>query len=333
MKQKGREAIMYVAHPTRMRQESEALCDFVWKKGYAPVNPFMCGEYRHFEGGIISREASLEFCLNIQKGCGITGVFGISEGVLGEIQDRLKWDPQKNFRFFYGFDSQWDSEYEKLKEKYGDILSQFRKHQLVVLVGPRAAGKTHLINGITGGTWADLYNIRRVRNTTTRKPRDDEDKKSYNFISQSEFLEGIDNDEFLEHDEYAGNFYGCSWPEIRRVLRNSDGIFAITPAGARALYEYRFELNPFFVVLKPASDEVLLRNLRKRGDNEQTIAHCLATAKDFVLLPEIPHQVLEMTGTDKDFEAFQYLLNYKSDTHYGFNFREILRNAEKREYC
>src|SRR3989344_797918 len=141
---KGREAVMYMAHPTRMFKDgqSERLKEFVRKKGFAPVNPFGCGDFEDFEGGIVGREGTIQWTMHLQRGCHWSGYLGISEGVMCELQDRLKWDKEKRMRVFYEdenwqpLDPYWHEEYERLKPKFGDLLSELRgPNKLIALVG------------------------------------------------------------------------------------------------------------------------------------------------------------------------------------------------------
>ena len=155
MKVRGRQSVMYLAHPTRIWKEqgSERIIQFARKKGFAPVNPFLCGDFKDFEGGIVGREGTLEWTLHLQSGCHWSGYFGISEGVMRELQDRLKWDKEKRMRVFYEddegkpFDEKWEQEYEVLKKKYGDLLAELRgPHKLISVTAQRAVGKTYWID-------------------------------------------------------------------------------------------------------------------------------------------------------------------------------------------
>ncbi|MBI5139937.1 MAG: hypothetical protein HZA94_00605 [Candidatus Vogelbacteria bacterium] len=61
-------------------------------------------------------------------------------------------------------------------------------------MGPRAVGKTFWIDYLL-----ETYGSRlgRVKNTTTRAPRDERDHMSYNFISKKEFRNGLRGHRFL----------------------------------------------------------------------------------------------------------------------------------------
>lgn len=296
--------VMYVAHPTRLRDKGDAIEEYAYKMGFAPVNPFGCGKYEFFEGGRMGRAKTLDFGLSVQRRlCGHTGVFGISDGVLGEVEDRLKWDKEKRIWIYYdaGFDPRWDSEYERLSKIRGDLFSVLRgNNTLIALVGPSAVGKTFWIERLKQGFGKK---IERVRNVTTRKPRDGNDEKYYHVVDRQQFKKGIEIRSFLEHDEYLGNYYGSSIAEIRRVLRSANGIFAMTPSGAAELYKRRFEINVRFILLVPAGDSVLKKNLERRGIfDEEKQAPYISKAKDFILPSSIPHIFVPVTGTESDRE-------------------------------
>lgn len=307
MKMKGRQSVMYLAHPTRIWKAggSNRILDFIRQKGFAPLNPFDCGDFQDFEGGIVGREGTLDWTLYLQRGCHWSGYFGISDGVMKELQDRLKWDKEKRIRVFYEddkgkpFDEKWEQEYEVLKKKYGDLLAEFKgKNYLIVLVGPRAVGKTYAIEKLISEFGSRL---KRVKNFTTRQPRNDQDKKYYYFVSKDQFLERLNNFDFLEHDEHEDDYYGSSLEEIRQALRFSNGILAITPKGAQALYRCRFEMNILFINLHQDSDQVLRQNLERRGIlNESHQLKSIAKAKEFKLPESFPHQILKMTGDKSD---------------------------------
>ncbi len=309
MKVIGPKAMMYVAHPTRIWKAggSGRIIGFVRQKGFAPVNPFLCGEFDDFEGGRVGREGTLQWTLHLQRGCHWSGLCGISDGTMRELEDRLKWDKEKLMRVFYAddngvpFDPQWEEQYAIFSRKYGDLFSELRgKNKLVAFVGPSAVGKTYWIERLIGKFSSRLS---RVKNTTTRPPRDPHDERYYNRVSAERFMEGSELNEFLEHDRYLGHYYGSSLIEMRRVLSSHHGIFAMTPSGAAELHKARFEMNVRFVVLRPASESVLLKNFTRRQEKDSAkIAESLKKAADFRLPGDIPHETLELTGTRYDEE-------------------------------
>jgi guanylate kinase len=218
---------------------------------------------------------------------------------MGELKTAL--DTGKKIRVFPGLDPEWDKMYEKLAQNptNGDLFARLRgEYTLFDLVGARAVGKTF---------WSDFllkhFGIRlgRVKNTTTRAPRNKEDHKSYRFVTETEFKKGVKEHQFLEWDKYQGHYYGSSLQEIRKVLKNRHGIFAITPRGAIALNSHRLEINLCTIFLMPKSDKVLLQNFARRGITDpKKRSELLKDAENFNLPSEVPHQKVIITGNTEE---------------------------------
>ena len=98
---------------------------------------------------------------------------------------------------------------------------------------------------------------------------------------------------------------------IKSVLKTTHGIFAVTPSGAKALYERRFEINLSILLLKPVNDSVIRRNLEIRGIINIVEQNKLIEAgKQFHLPPEVRHTVIEITGDiRKDEDSLKSVLH------------------------
>ncbi len=293
----GSGKILYCAIPTRMRDFGPQAKEIARLAGYSPVMPFDALTYEDSEGGPLSRERTLRFDLELMRCCDTLGIFGVSSGVMGEFRDAL--ERGMDVRAFYGHDPEWEKQYETLTLKFGDMFSELRgPHSLVALVGPTAIGKTYWSERLLGVFDGRLA---MVRNTTTRKPRNDKDLGLYNFVSREEFESGIAERRFLEHDEYLGNYYGSSMSAIREVLAGQNGVFAITPSGAVALHERRFEINLSIILLRPADDNVLVKNfLRRNITDPAEQARLIRESKKFRLPPDIGHKTITLTATAED---------------------------------
>lgn len=286
--------IMYCAIPTRLRHLSEQIKKMVREYGFTPVVPFDLGPYEDFEGNPrIGRERTLELMLHLMYACDIVGIFGISEGVLGELKGAL--DIGTEVRVFHGLDPLWEEKYEEYKGRYSDLLARLRgENHLIALVGPRAIGKTFWSDRLLDQFHPGLV---RVRNTTTRPPRDNNDHNSYRFVSTKEFREGIVAREFLEWDEYASQLYGSSFEEIRKVLDHTSGIFAITPNGAIALNNHRLEFNLKIILMIPDSEKVLRENFERRKITDPVEQdRLLIDARNFALPSNVEHEKVVITG-------------------------------------
>ncbi|MEK7590496.1 MAG: hypothetical protein AAB454_02185 [Patescibacteria group bacterium] len=177
-------------------------------------------------------------------------------------------------------------------------MKKDEKNALIVLVGPSAIGKTY---------WSDYLlkiskgMLKRVKTTTTRPPRNEADNLSYDFISRKEFEKGIKNGKFFEYDEYLEHYYGSSLKNIKTILKNACGIFALTPKGVKALRAYRKEIPAVILLLTPITEKVLIRNYMRRGifdDKKQK--ELLKKSKKFKLPEKIPHIIVPITGLQGD---------------------------------
>ena len=91
------------------------------------------------------------------------------------------------------------------------------KGLLIILSGPSGVGKGTVRKYISSKKEIDfVYSV----SMTTRSPRDNEkDGVDYYFVSKEEFLKRIDEDKFLEHAEFVGNYYGTPSDKVEE-LRN-----------------------------------------------------------------------------------------------------------------
>lgn len=100
---------------------------------------------------------------------------------------------------------------------------------LLVICGCTASGKTEI---------SKKLGMKPIISYTTRPIREGEvPDKDYHFISNEKFKEMIDNDEFVEYEEYTqGRFYGTTVAETKAAIESKDMYIAVkTPGGIRAL--------------------------------------------------------------------------------------------------
>ena len=112
---------------------------------------------------------------------------------------------------------------------------------------------------------------------TTRQPRPGETQGvDYHFLTDDEFEKRLQNGEFLEHAEYAGNRYGTLRSELDRA---ADGlVLEIELQGARQVRDALPEAVQVFI--KPPSLDALRTRLVGRGaEDENQIARRLEVAE------------------------------------------------------
>ena len=106
---------------------------------------------------------------------------------------------------------------------------------------------------------------------TTRAPRGHEQSgQSYHFISRMEFEERLARDEFLEHAQVFGNYYGTHMGVLEQaVAEGRDLVLDIDVQGAAQLKSKLPEAVTIFV-LAP-SRQILEQRLRARGEDADEV--------------------------------------------------------------
>ena len=140
--------------------------------------------------------------------------------------------------------------------------------KLIVISGASGVGKGTVL-GLMMEKRKDLsFSV----SATTRDPRPGEvDGKHYFFISKECFEEMIKNDEFLEYDAHAANYYGTLKGQAEAKMKTGHVLLDIEPKGAAQVRKAAPDATLIFIM--PPSMEELERRLRGRGDtSEEQIA-------------------------------------------------------------
>jgi len=136
-----------------------------------------------------------------------------------------------------------------------------KKGRLFVVSAPSGAGKGTVIRKILELRPDLALSI----SATTRAPRTDEaDGVSYYFVTHEAFREMVRENEFLEHAEYVGEYYGTPRKPVDEYLSNGkDVLLEIEIQGAKQVMHAMPECVTIFIV--PPDMEELERRLRGRG--------------------------------------------------------------------
>jgi guanylate kinase len=138
---------------------------------------------------------------------------------------------------------------------------------LYIVSAPSGAGKTSLVNALIKD---DKRVSVSVSHTTRGKRPGEEHGVNYHFVSHDEFKALIDKNDFLEHAEVFGNFYGTSRSTLQQVLdRGDDLILEIDWQGARQVRELMPEARSIFIL--PPNLEALRQRLDGRGQDSAEI--------------------------------------------------------------
>jgi len=145
-----------------------------------------------------------------------------------------------------------------------------------IVSAPSGSGKSTLVNEL----FKMVRNLDFSISYTTRPPRGSEQNgKEYFFVSREEFEAMIAADEFLEHAEVFGNYYGTAKRFLREAeARGKDLLLDIDVQGASKIKEKIPDAVSIFIL--PPDREKLEWRLRNRGlDSEAVIRRRLDTAR------------------------------------------------------
>lgn len=138
---------------------------------------------------------------------------------------------------------------------------------IYVLSGPSGAGKTSILKELLRVVPGLCFSV----SATTRQLRNGEkDGVDYHFMSKEDFQAKIKNDEFVEWEEFFGNYYGTLKSEIKVNLdKPADTVLDIDVKGALQIKKIFPEAVIIFISV-PGED--FLQRLRNRKtDSEEQI--------------------------------------------------------------
>ena len=148
----------------------------------------------------------------------------------------------------------------------------------IIFSAPSGSGKTTLVKHLLS---KDELNLKFSVSFTTRQARDSEqDGVDYHFVSEKEFLENIENENFLEFEQvYNEVYYGTLKSLVKKKLEKHNVIFDVDVEGGTKLKEF-FQDSSLSVFVKTPRLDDLEKRLRQRDkDSEKSINERLNKAK------------------------------------------------------
>lgn len=153
-----------------------------------------------------------------------------------------------------------------------------KKGKLLIFSAPSGSGKTTLVNHLL----AQIPNIAFSVSATTRAPRGEEQNGvEYYFISIEEFMQRVENDEFLEWQEvYPGRCYGTLKAVVEKMQEEGNHVaFDVDVVGGTNIKKFYGD-KALSVFIQAPSIEVLRERLVKRGtDSMEEIENRLEKAQ------------------------------------------------------
>ena len=139
---------------------------------------------------------------------------------------------------------------------------------IFIISAPSGSGKSTLTNELRH----IVPNLEFSISYTTRPPRGSEQSgREYFFVTREEFERMLHDDEFLEHAEVFGNYYGTAKRFLREATaRGHDLLLDIDVQGAAQVKQKLPEAVSIFIL--PPSREELERRLRRRAEADDESA-------------------------------------------------------------
>src|SRR5271155_1567055 len=146
---------------------------------------------------------------------------------------------------------------------------------LIVLCGPSGVGKSTISRRLE----ADLKLSYTISVTTRPKQPGDDNGKTYDHVSRTEFFRRLDHDEFLEYAQVYGDYYGTpKHPTLDDLAAGTDVLLEIDVQGAlQVRYQYP---NALMIFILPPDEPTLLSRLNSRArDSAEDITRRFRAAK------------------------------------------------------
>ncbi len=144
---------------------------------------------------------------------------------------------------------------------------------MIILCGPSASGKTEVAKMLHS-----KYGIVKMITTTTRSMRVNEiNGRDYFFVTKEEFLNRLNNNKFVEHTFYNGNYYGSGIDQI-----GPNKCIVVDPKGLAAFQTLNNpKIKTFFLI---SEEDTRFERMIRRGDKkEDAIARILKDRDEFGL--------------------------------------------------
>ena len=171
------------------------------------------------------------------------------------------------------------------------------KGLILVISGPAGSGKS-TVNKYIRQNEDYVFSISR----TTRYMRPGEvDGEDYYFVSRDYFLQKIEENDFLEHAEYCGEFYGTPKSLVyEKIEQGKNVILEIEVAGAMQVKERCPEA--VLIMLLPPSYAVQESRLRGRGTEpgDKIQKRLAQTKKELPFADQYDYIVYNADGMSKE---------------------------------
>lgn len=155
-----------------------------------------------------------------------------------------------------------------------------KERNLLVVSGPSGIGKDTVVQFLIEGHKGIELSV----SATTRPPRSYEvNGQHYFFYSVDAFLHKVEQGDFVEYTNYAGNYYGTLKSEVERRISNGITCVLVVEINGRAAVKAMYpDCTTVFIVAPDMAEHE--RRLRSRGsESEEVMAERMKIAEQEML--------------------------------------------------
>jgi guanylate kinase len=167
-----------------------------------------------------------------------------------------------------------------------------KRGKLFVFAAPSGSGKTTIVKSVLNKYPGFIFSI----SATTRKKRECEiDGKDYYFLTEEDFKDKIEKDEFVEWECFYDYYYGTLKSFIDKNLENGHSVlFDVDVKGAVSI-KHKYPDAVLFFVLPPSFDELKKRLINRNTENNEDLKKRIERAEmemDFASKKEFDYKVV-----------------------------------------
>ncbi len=136
----------------------------------------------------------------------------------------------------------------------------------MVVCAPSGSGKTSICRAFMEMDSHAKYST----SLTTRPPRAGEvHGTDYEFVTQDEFMDAVEKDEFVEYEKVHDWMYGTPKKEIEDALQNRERLLIDIDVRGGLEIKSKYPEDTITIFIKPPSIEELRKRLRGRGSESE----------------------------------------------------------------
>jgi guanylate kinase len=158
--------------------------------------------------------------------------------------------------------------------------------KILVLVGPPGVGKKFCTLRLNGNHPLDIDILKTL---TTQPQRQIYDSLFYKTVSAEAFQQRVAGGHLVEHDEFAGHWYGIERADAEAILKHKHAVVSATPVGVEALRRSGF--STLIAYLMPASKTLVEDNLRRKQETPERLALMRQAVTTYEHLPEAAYDL------------------------------------------